>query len=89
MDGTDIEAKFDIHSVGAVNRRNGRQSLTFGSLPTQSSWKTGDMVYNKDPGKQLGVAGSWYLLVGWTRSTNGTTNALHVDWYENRVPTGN
>ena len=90
MDGNDIPAaKFDVYNGGAVSHRNGKQALTFTTLPARSTWAAGDIAYLKQSGQQLGVAGSRYLLTGWTRITNGIGNVLNTDWYENRVLTGN
>jgi hypothetical protein len=75
-------------SVIVVGRRSGRQALSFSALPTQSTWRVGDEIY--DPNLvEAGVAASKYVRRGWLRLTNGTGNVAITDWVESRVLTGN
>lgn len=78
-----VEATFT-----ATGRRQGVAALTFGALPTQSTWKIGDVAYNSSV-TESGSGGSKYIVKGWSRITNGTNNVLNTDWLENRVLTGN
>jgi hypothetical protein len=71
-----------------LGQRSGTQALTFSVLPDQSTWVIGDVAYTLNT-TEFGLAGSKYLLKGWTRITNGTANVLNTDWLENRVLTGN
>jgi hypothetical protein len=75
-------------NITVSGTRSGRQALTFSTLPTQSTWVLGDVVYTKNT-TELGTAGSKYLITGWSRITNGTGNVLNTDWLQNRVLTGN
>lgn len=72
-------------SLGAVvsGRRTGRDALRFTALPTNGTWKIGDFA-------QLGVIAllgttpNKYVVNGWYRITNGSSNVLNTDWVENR-----
>ena len=83
-----ITNEYTEATLNVTGRRQGIQALTFSALPTQSTWKIGDVAYNSN-GAQLGSAGSQYIVKGWTRVTNGTSNVLNTDWLQNRVLTGN
>lgn len=78
-----VEATFTVSG-----RRQGVTALTFSALPTQSTWKTGDVAYSSSV-TESGSGGSKYIIKGWSRITNGTGNVLNTDWLENRVLTGN
>jgi hypothetical protein len=56
--------------------------------PVAGTWARGDFVRNSQP-TQLGTAGSRYIVLGWSRLTNGSANALNTDWFEVRALTGN
>lgn len=77
-------------SVIVVGRRSGNQATLFAALPTQSTWRIGDVITNTGP-VELGavtVPPSKYVLTGWTRVTNGTGNT-GTDWLQRRQLTGN
>jgi hypothetical protein len=78
-----VEATFTV-----TGRRQGVSALTFSALPTQSTWKIGDVAINSSV-TEAGGGGSKYIVKGWSRITNGTGNVLNTDWLDNRVLTGN
>lgn len=78
-----VEATFTV-----TGRRQGVSALTFTALPTQSTWKIGDVAFNSSV-TEAGGGGSKYIVKGYSRITNGTGNVLNTDWLQNRVLTGN
>jgi hypothetical protein len=78
-----VESTFTV-----TGRRQGVSALTFAALPTQSTWKIGDVAFNSVV-TEAGGGGSKYIVKGWSRITNGTGNVLNTDWLDNRVLTGN
>lgn len=57
------------------------------SVPTSGTWKQGDFVRKSNP-VVAGGGGSQYVIIGWTRITDGSANVLNTDWVENRTLTG-
>lgn len=90
MDANDTgDCEVGIQDLMTVSgRRSGRQATTFNALPTQSTWKAGDIAYLAVP-TEAGVAGSKVMTNGWRRVTNGTGNVANTDWLEMRTLTGN
>jgi polygalacturonase len=78
-----VETTFTV-----TGRRQGVSALTFAALPTQSTWKIGDVAFSSSV-TESGGGGSKYIVKGWSRITNGTGNVLNTDWLQNRVLTGN
>ncbi|MDR7319722.1 hypothetical protein [Brevibacillus nitrificans] len=70
---------------------NGKKRLQGASAPNSGTlWMSGDIVENTNI-SPIGAAGSRYLVTGWFRATNYSTNPTHtlgVDWLEMRVSTG-
>lgn len=89
FDGNGVRASTtEIDDLATVSgRRSGTQGVTFGSLPSQSTWRIGDVAYSATR-PFAGAPGSVYTLDGWSRITNGTGNVLNADWVERRIPTG-
>lgn len=75
----------DLSTVSG--RRMGDQATTFSALPSQSTWRAGDVVLLAGR-PLLGTSPNKYTVDGWTRLTDGTANVLGTDWAERRVPTG-
>jgi hypothetical protein len=71
-----------------TGRRQGVSALTFTAIPTQSTWKIGDVAFNSSV-TEAGSGGNKYIVKGYSRITNGTGNVLNTDWLQNRVLTGN
>ncbi|RAV19394.1 glycosyl hydrolase family 28-related protein [Paenibacillus contaminans] len=91
MEGNRVDAATSspiVDSITVTGRRSGDQALTFAALPAQSTWKIGDSATLRSP-IQAGNGSKKYLMVGWQRMTNGTSNVLNTDWLERRVFTGN
>lgn len=90
MDGNDTTDSVTSisNSIVATGFTNGDQALLGPTLPSSGSWKQGQFFKYSIPTEQ-GSAASKYVLLGWTRVTNGTGNALNVDWFESRALTGN
>lgn len=90
MDANDTgDCEVGIQDLMTVSgRRSGMQALTFAGLPTQSTWKVGDVAYLR-PAPEIGTAGSKYVVDGWNRMTAGTGNVLNTDWVQRRMLTGN
>lgn len=63
------------------------QNSASATMPTSGSFTQGDFVVNSAP-SILGVAGSRYVVRGWTRLTSGSTHVLNTDWAEFRGLTG-
>jgi hypothetical protein len=55
--------------------------------PTAGTYAVGDYVPNSAPSK-LGIAGSRYVIAGWTRLTDGSAHVLNTDWVQDRRLTG-
>ena len=79
-----VSRKLDGMSYGRVAEHD----TATPAPPVAGTWARGDFVRNSAP-SQLGSAGSRYVVIGWTRTTNGSTNVLNTDWFEARVLTGN
>lgn len=74
--------------VGVVGRRSGDQALLVnGTFPTQGTWRIGDLVKNIAVA-EAGPVGAKYIITGWQRMTNGTSNTA-TDWLQVRALTGN
>lgn len=65
-----------------------RRIVHSAAIPTTGEYQRGDMALNTMPA-EIGTAGSKYVILGWSRLTNGTTHVLNTDWVEIRTPTGN
>lgn len=89
MDGNDGgDSGVEISDLCTVTgRRMGRQARQFTALPAQSTWRIGDTAY-LHPAPLLGAGGSQYIMDGWQRMTDGTSNVLNTDWRERRMLTG-
>lgn len=88
MDGNTSYGTVMVSDSSTVTgRRSGEQAVTFSSLPTQSTWKQGDVAINSTK-PLLGTAPNRYTLEGWTRLTDGTGGVLGTDWAERRITTG-
>lgn len=77
--------------TGAINAlAEGRISGVngFSSVPTGGPWAIGDFVRNSAP-VEAGTTPNKYVVLGWSRITNGTGNVLNTDWLECRALTGN
>ena len=57
------------------------------TVPSTGTWFIGDFVRKSNP-VVAGGGGSQYVIIGWTRITNGSNNVLNTDWVENRTLTG-
>jgi hypothetical protein len=57
------------------------------AMPTTGAWTSGDFV-RKDSYVEVdgGIAG--YVVLGWLRLTDGSSNVAGTDWFEAQVPTG-
>lgn len=73
--------------VTVVGRRSGAQATIFSALPTQSTWRIGDLITNSAIA-ELGATPNKYVINGWVRMTNGTSNTA-TDWLQRRTLTGN
>lgn len=58
------------------------------SYPTTGTWAVGDYIHNSAP-TEAGSASSKYIVYGWKRLTNGSSNVLNTDWFQDRRLTGN
>lgn len=71
-------------SMSVPGRRTGKQATTFSGVPTDGTWKPGDLAYCNDNAVQ-GTGDGKYLVWGWRRATSGTGNVLGTDWFELRT----
>jgi len=76
-----------VDAMIVAGQRAGLQATTFAALPTQSTWKVGDIATSATK-PRAGTAPNQYKMVGWVRETNGTANVINVDWFEQRIPCG-
>lgn len=81
---TRLARKLDELSYGRIVENDSASP----SPPVAGTWARGDFVRNSQP-SQLGTAGSRYVVLGWSRLTNGSANTLGTDWFEARALTGN
>jgi hypothetical protein len=58
------------------------------SIPTTGQYAKGDLVLNSNI-SELGSVSSKYILLGWSRLTQGSGHVLNTDWLEARCLTGN
>lgn len=88
-DGNNVgDCPVGIQDTATVSgRRLGRQARQFAALPAQSTWQIGDTAY-LHPAPLQGAGGSQYIMDGWQRMTDGTSNILNTDWRERRMLTG-
>jgi hypothetical protein len=70
---------------GSISHRADNASS---SMPTSGTWAKGDFVANSSP-VEAGSASSKYVVIGWMRLTNGSTNVATTDWVECQTRTGN
>lgn len=89
MAGNNVtDSQVGIADASTVSgRRSGDQAIMFAALPSQSTWRIGDVAHNSTK-PVLGSTPNKYVVDGWTRITNGTGNVLNTDWVERRMPTG-
>lgn len=57
------------------------------AVPSSGTWAQGDYVKKSNP-VIAGGAGSRYVIKGWIRITDGSSNVLNTDWAEDRALTG-
>lgn len=82
--------------VGAINEiynrvtiNDDKPTLTWDSVcPTTGEYAKGNIVYNSNP-QILGEVGNHYIILGWSKITDGFNNELNIDWVEMRVSIGN
>lgn len=72
-------------SSGFVEAAGGANLAT--SAPTTGTWPKGMLVVNANPAVVAGAAGN-YIVEGWRKLTDGSTNVLGTDWAELRCLTG-
>ncbi len=70
---------------GSISHRADNASAT---MPTSGTWAKGDFVANSSP-VEAGTGGSKYIVTGWMRLTNGSSNTPTTDWVACRSLTGN
>lgn len=61
------------------------ETLRRGALPTSGYFQKGARIIHTNP-MIHGTAPNHYVLVGWTRITEGSAHVLNVDWVEQRMP---
>jgi hypothetical protein len=77
------------YAGGQTNRLQIQRSITTrGSLPSSGAYQNGDYIINSSV-SELGVLGSKYVIMGWSRLTTGSAHVLNTDWVECRALTGN
>ena len=70
---------------GAIAHRADNASS---AMPTTGTWSKGDFVANSAP-VEAGAATAKYVVIGWIRLTDGSTNVATTDWVACRCLTGN
>ena len=56
-------------------------------LPTDGDWRIGDIIKNSNP-VVISESNFDYIISGWSRITDGTSNILNTDWVEQRTVKG-
>lgn len=73
-----------INNGGVIYRGsivNGVKRLLGTSMPASGKWNVGDIIENTSA-SIAGAKGSRYIVLGWYRITNGSSNVLNTDWVQ-------